>query len=62
MTPKSDDVGAVPAPSPEVPDTPPTRTYEIYRHPTIGFGFVAASQHPVIIQFVTLGCYLILGK
>ncbi|KAE9556417.1 hypothetical protein FO519_000302 [Halicephalobus sp. NKZ332] len=41
--------------SSDLPETPPLRTYEIYRHPTIGFGFVAASQHPVIIQFVTLG-------
>ena len=41
--------------SADLPETPPLRTYEIHRHPSIGFGFVAASQHPVIIQFVTLG-------
>uniref|UniRef100_A0AC34R2Z8 Uncharacterized protein n=1 Tax=Panagrolaimus sp. JU765 TaxID=591449 RepID=A0AC34R2Z8_9BILA len=39
----------------ETPEMPPLRTYEIHRHPNIGFGFVAASQHPVIIQFVTIG-------
>lgn len=36
-------------------EPPPQRTYKITRHPEIGFGFVAASQRPVLIQFVTPG-------
>uniref|UniRef100_A0AC34GPV7 FERM and PDZ domain-containing protein 4 n=1 Tax=Panagrolaimus sp. ES5 TaxID=591445 RepID=A0AC34GPV7_9BILA len=55
MTTRSNETDIVSTSSPDIPDIVPQRTYEIHRHPTIGFGFVAASQHPVIIQFVTLG-------
>uniref|UniRef100_A0A914XXP6 Uncharacterized protein n=1 Tax=Panagrolaimus superbus TaxID=310955 RepID=A0A914XXP6_9BILA len=55
MTTRSNETDIISTSSPDIPDIVPQRTYDIYRHPTIGFGFVAASQHPVIIQFVTLG-------
>ncbi|KAL6726582.1 hypothetical protein Aduo_008542 [Ancylostoma duodenale] len=29
------------------------RTVSLHRHPEIGFGFVAAGQHPTVIQFVS---------
>ncbi|KAI6214929.1 CBN-FRM-8 protein [Aphelenchoides besseyi] len=32
---------------------PPVRSYEIHRNPKTGYGFVAANEKPVIIQFVT---------
>jgi hypothetical protein len=36
---------------------PPTRSYEIWRSKQFNFGFIASSERPVIIQFVTPGKY-----
>ncbi|XP_055375517.1 uncharacterized protein LOC129608184 [Condylostylus longicornis] len=37
-------------------ETPPEpRTVTLYRSPTMGFGFVAGSERPVIVRFVTEG-------
>ena len=46
---------STPSPQDDLEPTPTPRDVELLRHDELGFGFVAGSEKPVVVRFVTEG-------
>jgi len=47
-----------PSDDPDYVESPQPREVELIRDPQMGFGFVAGSEKPVIVRFVTEGNHI----